>query len=51
MDYNTAINILINIGWNYYGADVIVSALSESNMLKDLTKDKLYKISEDYADR
>lgn len=45
-----AVNTLYADGWNYYGADAIVSEFTDDE-LAHMSRDVLLAVSEDYKDR
>ena len=49
MDKKTAIEFLIKLGWNFYGAEAIVDAALEDGV--ELNEEKLKELHEDYVDR
>ena len=51
MERQIAIDFFKSLGWNQYGAEVIVDTLIEDGMFEDISFDELKRISDDYADR
>ena len=49
MNRKKAIEFLMNLGWNKYGAEAIVDTALEDGV--ELTEEKLNELHEDYADR
>ena len=49
MNREKAIEFLMNLGWNKYGAEAIVDTALEDGV--ELTGEKLNELHEDYADR
>lgn len=49
MNREKAIEFLMDLGWNEYGAEAIVDTALEDGV--KLTEEKLNKLHEDYTDR
>ena len=49
MNRNTAIEFLMKLGWNFYGAAAIVDTAIEDGI--KLTEEKIKELHEDYIDR